>query len=192
MVDRSPQVFISYHRADLVVAEQVRARLVATGIKTWMDHYDIPAGAYWPDEIDQGLNASDLIVGLLSPDSVGSRNVKNEWDWAIQNDKALILLMTRPCVIPHRYIAINYIDATDAHLTAAIETLTQLPELRPQTPAFPMPRTRYARAGELNIAYQQFGKGPIDLVFVPGFISHIEHAWKLPSKAAWLRRFATF
>jgi TIR domain len=192
MSELGTQVFISYHRADLAVAEQVRSALLALRVRTWMDHYDIPAGAYWPDEIDQGLNASDLVVGLLSPDAVASRNVKNEWDWAIQNDKALVLLMTRPCVIPHRYIAINYIDATEAHLAAALETLTQLPELQPKAPDFPIPRTRYARSGELNIAYQQFGDGPIDLVLVPGFISHVEHSWKLPVHVTWLRRFASF
>jgi len=39
-----------------------------------------------------------------------------------------------------------------------------------------MPATRYARSGKVNIAYQAFGDGPVDLVFVPGFISHIELA----------------
>jgi hypothetical protein len=174
MAESSSQVFISYHRTDLAVAEQVRAHLVKNGVKTWMDHYDIPAGAYWPDEIDQGLNQSHLVVGLLSPDSVTSRNVKNEWDWALQNDKQLILLMTRPCVIPHRYVSINFIDATAADLSAALDELMRVPELQPRPAEIPVPRTRYARSGELNIAYQVFGEGEIDLVVVPGFISHVE------------------
>ncbi|MEX1157450.1 MAG: AAA family ATPase, partial [Thermomicrobiales bacterium] len=107
-----PQVFISYQRADEVFARQVREHLTAYGVTTWMDQYDIPVGAYWPDEIDKGLAAADIVVGVLSPDAVESRNVKNEWDWAIQNDKRLLLLQYRPCVIPHRYISINFIDAT--------------------------------------------------------------------------------
>ncbi len=87
MATAETQVFISYHRADVDAAEQVRAHLAAHGVATWMDRYDIPAGAYWPDEIDQGLNRADFVVGLLSPDAVASRNVKNEWDWALQNGK---------------------------------------------------------------------------------------------------------
>ena len=43
-----------------------------------------------------------------------------------------------------------------------------------------VPTTRYAKSGEVNIAYQAFGDGPVDLVFVPGFISHIELAWEEP------------
>jgi pimeloyl-ACP methyl ester carboxylesterase len=43
----------------------------------------------------------------------------------------------------------------------------------------------------LNIAYRVFGDGPIDLVMVPGFISHVEYAWKEPSLARFLRKLAT-
>jgi pimeloyl-ACP methyl ester carboxylesterase len=191
MAEGGPQVFISYHRADLAVAERVRAHLLAHHLRTWMDHYDIPAGAYWPDEIDQGLNESDLVLGILSPDSAASRNVKNEWDWAIQNDKQLILLMTRPCVIPHRYISINFIDATRDNLDAALDELMRVPELRSDRSELAIPRTRYARSGEVSIAYQVFGDAPVDLVFVPGYISHVEHSWKLPAMAAFLRRLAS-
>jgi hypothetical protein len=61
-----------------------------------MDEHDIPVGAYWPDEIDKGLAASDIVVGVLSPDGVASRNVKNEWDLAIQRGKPLLLVLVRP------------------------------------------------------------------------------------------------
>jgi hypothetical protein len=107
-----PQVFISYQRSDELFARQLRAHLVAAGVGAWMDQFDIPVGDYWPDAIDRGLAGSDIVVGLLSPDAVASRNVKNEWDWALAREKPLLLLMTRPTEIPHRYVSINFIDAT--------------------------------------------------------------------------------
>lgn len=55
-----------------------------------------------------------------------------------------------------------------------------------------VPTTKYAKSGEVNIAYQAFGDGAIDLVFVPGFISHIELAWEEPYLARFLRRLAAF
>lgn len=64
-----PRVFISYHRADLGTAERVRAHLLGRRCRTWMDQYDIPPGAYWPDEIDRGLGVADFVVGILSPDA---------------------------------------------------------------------------------------------------------------------------
>jgi class 3 adenylate cyclase len=54
------------------------------------------------------------------------------------------------------------------------------------------PETHYARSGDLNIAYQVVGEGPIDLVYVPGWISNIELAWDEPSHAHVLQRLAGF
>lgn len=54
------------------------------------------------------------------------------------------------------------------------------------------PQTRYARSGNVNIAYQVFGSGPIDLVLAHGWVSHIEYAWEEPSFARWLTRLGSF
>src|SRR5262249_61599142 len=55
-----------------------------------------------------------------------------------------------------------------------------------------VPETRYARSGNLHIAYQVVGDGPVDLVFVHGWISHVEHLWEEPSLARFLTRLASF
>lgn len=55
-----------------------------------------------------------------------------------------------------------------------------------------MPITRYAKSGDVHIAYQVFGSGTTDLVFVPGFISHIENYWEHPDLARWLLRLGSF
>jgi pimeloyl-ACP methyl ester carboxylesterase len=56
----------------------------------------------------------------------------------------------------------------------------------------PVEVTRYARSGDVNIAYQVVGDGPQDLVYVPGWISNIEVMWEEPSMAGFLRRLASF
>jgi pimeloyl-ACP methyl ester carboxylesterase len=53
-------------------------------------------------------------------------------------------------------------------------------------------RTRYAKNGDINVAYQVFGEGNVDLVMVPGFISHIENYWDEPNLARWLRKVGSF
>src|ERR687892_1429657 len=55
-----------------------------------------------------------------------------------------------------------------------------------------LPETRYAKSGDVSIAYQTLCDGPLDLVFVPGFVSHVEHWWEEPSSARSLRRLASF
>lgn len=54
------------------------------------------------------------------------------------------------------------------------------------------PQTRYALSGAVRIAYQVIGQGPIDLVFVPGFISNLELHWEEPGYSHLLRRLSAF
>src|SRR5262245_22969058 len=94
----------------------------------------------------------------------------------------------------------------DSHAPKFIETAhrrgyrfvartTQAPvELaRDQTPSQrpPVPRVHYAHSGSVNLAYQVVGSGPIDLVFVMGWVSHLEYFWTEPSFARFLTGLAS-
>ena len=48
--------------------------------------------------------------------------------------------------------------------------------------------TRYTKSGDVHIAYQVSGSGPLDLVYVPGFVSHLEADWESPAKTRILER----
>jgi pimeloyl-ACP methyl ester carboxylesterase/class 3 adenylate cyclase len=54
------------------------------------------------------------------------------------------------------------------------------------------PKTQYARNGDVNIAYQVVGDGPIDVALVPGFISHLDLWWTIPETTTFIRRLAGF
>lgn len=66
-------------------------------------------------------------------------------------------------------------------------TIVETPSSLPTTP----PRVSYARSGSVNIAYQVIGSGPIDLVFVMGWVSHLEYFWNEPSFARFLTRLSS-
>jgi pimeloyl-ACP methyl ester carboxylesterase len=55
-----------------------------------------------------------------------------------------------------------------------------------------IPQTRFARSGKVNIAYQVIGDGALDLVCVPGWVSHLELRWEEPDHARFLHRLASF
>ena len=57
---------------------------------------------------------------------------------------------------------------------------------------FVLPITRYAVSGDLNIAYQAMGDGPIDIIMVPGLFSHVEFQHELPGYTSFLRRLSKF
>ncbi len=55
-----------------------------------------------------------------------------------------------------------------------------------------IPETRYARSGDMHIAFQVVADGPLDLLFVHGWVSHIEHLWEEPSVARFFAGLASF
>lgn len=57
---------------------------------------------------------------------------------------------------------------------------------------FEPPTTQYAKVGDLHIAFQVVGDGPLDLVFVPGWVSNVELGWEEPRQASFLRGLASF
>jgi class 3 adenylate cyclase len=55
-----------------------------------------------------------------------------------------------------------------------------------------VPATHYAKSGDVHIAYQVLGDGPVDLVLIHGWISHLEYQWEDPALARFLNRLASF
>jgi class 3 adenylate cyclase len=55
-----------------------------------------------------------------------------------------------------------------------------------------VPATHYVKSDDVHIAYQVIGDGPLDLLFVPGFVSHIEATWQSPTRSSFFRRLASF
>lgn len=54
------------------------------------------------------------------------------------------------------------------------------------------PKTRYAKSGDVNIAYQAFGEGPRTLVVAPAWVTHVDLAWEDPAQARFLERLGAF
>ncbi|HEY3040185.1 MAG TPA: alpha/beta fold hydrolase, partial [Pyrinomonadaceae bacterium] len=58
--------------------------------------------------------------------------------------------------------------------------------------AYARPETHYAKSGDVNIAYQVVGNGPVDLVYVMGWVTNLDYFWEEPSYARFLNRLASF
>ena len=54
------------------------------------------------------------------------------------------------------------------------------------------PKTRYAKCGDLNIAYQVIGDGPLDIIYVPGWVSNLDYGWMYPRMAHVFERLTSF
>lgn len=54
------------------------------------------------------------------------------------------------------------------------------------------PATQYAKSGDVHIAYQLFGEGPLNLVMVPGFVSNVDNYWDQPDFVRFLTRLGSY
>lgn len=88
-------------------------------------------------------------------------------------------------------ISTNYDVGTADELSAIIHQSLQ-PTAPPRQLPKAKPETHYAQNGDVNIAYQVIGEGDLDVVFVMGWISHLEYFWEEPHFAAFLNRLASF
>ena len=118
-----PKIFISYSRNDEDFARQLATSLSDMGADIWIDIEDIPAGMKWSSAIQQGLDNGDLLIVIISPDSMNSRNVEDEWQYYLDNGKPVIPVLLHPTKIHFQLSRIQYIDFKEQPYPLALRHL---------------------------------------------------------------------
>jgi serine/threonine protein kinase len=139
---------------------------------------------------DQPLQLSALADSPYSNlESILKKLLRKDREERYQSAKELIIDLKhvrREC--ERSAVDLRSITAPTASLLSKADTNSNL---RGDTD-IQVPEVRYARSGDVNIAYQIVGKGEIDLVFVMGWVSHLDWFWKEPTFASFLMRLASF
>jgi hypothetical protein len=104
------RIFISYSRSDVTFARDLTANLSDLGADVWLDVDDIPAGENWGRAIQQGLDSSDVMIVVISPDSMASTNVENEWQYFLDQGHPVIPVLWRPAKVHFQLHRLQYID----------------------------------------------------------------------------------
>jgi hypothetical protein len=95
------RVFISYSREDIEFAGEVVRFLKDKGHEIWMDKDRILGGAKFPQEIAEGIGATDFFVPLISKKSIGSMWVEREIYYAIGKNKKIVPLIIPTTLFSH-------------------------------------------------------------------------------------------
>ena len=104
------QVFISYSRRDLDFVETLAADLKAASLDVWYDLSGLEGGSRWSREIEKAIRESQYVLVVLSPDSVVSKWVEEEFLFASELNKKIIPLFHKQCSIPFGYRTLHFID----------------------------------------------------------------------------------
>ena len=111
-VSGMPQTFISYSRGDSEFALKLARDLRKAGASIWVDQLDIAAGEHWPTEVEKALEACAQLLVILSPDSVDSRNVMDEVNFALDESRKVVPVLFRECRIPYRLRGLQHSNFT--------------------------------------------------------------------------------
>jgi TonB family protein len=123
---RAPTAFVSYSHEDSAFALRLAGDLKAAGANVWLDQIDIEPGQEWDSAIEDAVTQAPLMLLILSPTSVKSRNVRNEISFALEEKKTIIPALYQDCTVPLQLRRIQHIDfrADYAHgLKALLRTL---------------------------------------------------------------------
>jgi len=104
------RIFISYSRVDEAFVRQLATSLSQLGADVWIDIEDIPVGMKWSRAIQEGLDVSDVLLVVISPESMASQNVEDEWQYYLDQKKPVIPLLFTPAKLHFQLSRMQYID----------------------------------------------------------------------------------
>jgi hypothetical protein len=119
------KIFTSYSRSDSVFVDWLWQELESRNIQIWVDRKDIKAGENWADAVDSALKSSQVMLLVLSPASMSSKNVKQEWMYMMDTGKVVVPILWQDCEKHFKLYALQHIDCRDYHIEG-LEELVQL------------------------------------------------------------------
>ena len=120
------RIFISYSRADVEFARKLATSLSDLGSDVWIDIEDIPVGMKWSSAIQEGLRTADAMLVVISPESMGSSNVEDEWQYFMDKQKPVFPILWRETEEVHFQLnRLQYIDFKNYHYDRALSMLIE-------------------------------------------------------------------
>jgi hypothetical protein len=115
------KIFLSYCRDDENFARQLAYNLRRLGASVWIDVEAIRAGSKWSREVQQGLDMCEVMLVVVSPESMASDNVEDEWQYYREKDKPIVPILYKPADNVHfqlkRY---QYVDFSTGDYKSAL------------------------------------------------------------------------
>lgn len=129
------KIFISYSRQDAPFARRLASALSDAGADVWIDVEDIPAGMKWSTAIQEGLYQCEAMLVIISPYSMKSTNVEDEWQFYLDKRKVVIPVRLHPAEVHFQLNRIQYVDFHEQPFDEAFDHL--LAELGRKNVFFP-------------------------------------------------------
>ena len=136
-MEKQRKTFLSYSRANQDFALRLARELKAEGFNIWLDQLDIPPGARWDDELEKALETCEIFMVILTPASMGSKDVKDEIGYAIDTKKRILPVLLENATIPLRLRRFQHVDFIGKSYDQGVESAIQLLQALMDEPTVP-------------------------------------------------------
>jgi hypothetical protein len=121
------KVFVSYSRIDYVTVYSIVRELRSHGVSVWIDQDNIDAGVRWDDKLQMAIEEASHLLLMMSKSAMKSQNVRDEFSFAIGENKTIIIALIDDVKLPLRLHRFQYIDFRTNYDKAFERLLTHLP-----------------------------------------------------------------
>ena len=105
-----PKLFISYSRRQTPFVDRLADKLEDNGYSLWLDYQSLVPAKPWLGQIESGLNNADMLLLVVSKESLASDHVKPEWTGALKRKKRIILLIFEAVPLPPELQGCEWVD----------------------------------------------------------------------------------
>ena len=109
------KIFLSYSRKDKAFVKKIAKDLNEAGYDVWWDLTDIEGGDRWARKIQEGINQSEILAVVVSPNSIASEWVEKEFAFASRRKMKIVPLLYEECELPIWLLNLQYIDIIGAN-----------------------------------------------------------------------------
>lgn len=119
-----PLTFISYAHSNSHIVNKIVNQLKMRGLRIWIDTDRIKGGARWSEPIDQGLRDATIVIVMMSPASMKSEHVKDEWQFFLAEHKPILpILIEKNTDVHFQLRNIQYVDFTDQKFSDGVQKI---------------------------------------------------------------------
>lgn len=156
------RIFISYSSKNELDASRLYKTLKAMGFQVWMAKYFLIPGQLWDISVQDAMNASDVMLVVMTRNAVASVEVRKEWNYFLENEKPIIPLLfenLNKTERPYRLGGIQYLDFHSQAFEKAMKNLVRTlhryeqPDPTDPTPPARAPKILPIEEPEMNSAF---------------------------------------
>lgn len=138
----TPNIFMSYSRREVGFVDDLTHRLEKAGFNVWLDYRRLIPGTPWAGQIDKGLREAEVVLLVVSQDSIASQFVELEWRHVLNDkNKRIILVIFEALKLPPELKNYEWVDFRGSYESGIKELIGQLNS--PIQEAHPVPESGF-------------------------------------------------